>query len=107
MRNAYKINLKGRDNLGKLIINGRLTLQWSVEKQCDFRDLIYLALNSVQWRALVNTVIHFRFHKRRRNSWPAEWLSASHAELCSTEFVKISYNGVEHRESFTLSLRIM
>jgi hypothetical protein len=41
---------------------------------CEGVDWILLAQDRDQWRATVNT---FGFHKRRRISWLAEWLSAS------------------------------
>jgi hypothetical protein len=56
---------------GKIPI-GRPRLRWDDnirtnlrEIGCEDVDWMYLAQVRYQWRALVNTVIKFRFHKRR------------------------------------------
>jgi hypothetical protein len=49
-------------------------------------DLIHLAQDREQWRALVNTVMKFGFHKIG-HSWAAERLAASQEGLSSMELV--------------------
>jgi hypothetical protein len=53
----------------------------------DGADWIKLAQDRDQWWALENTVMNFRFHKRRGISWLAETLLASQDGLCSMELV--------------------
>jgi hypothetical protein len=48
---------------------------------------IYLAQNRDQVRVLWTRLWTFGFHKRREISWPAERLSASEGELCSTDLM--------------------
>jgi hypothetical protein len=67
MRNAYRIllgNLKGRDHSEDLGVDGRIILRQILGKQSEKawtgrRD---------QWRALMNTVMKFGFHKTREIS---------------------------------------
>jgi hypothetical protein len=66
----YKMDLKGK---------GLVSLGW-----------IHLAKNRVQWRALLNTVMKLRVHKRRGISLLAELLSASQEGLCSIELVNFT-----------------
>jgi hypothetical protein len=58
-------------------VDWRIFLRW-----CEGVDWTKLAQSRVQWRALVNTVMHFRFHKIREISWLAELRSSSHEGPC-------------------------
>jgi hypothetical protein len=75
-------------------------------KCCAFlcNDILFysMSLNDFyQWRLLWTRSWTFGFHKRRRISWLAEWLSASQERLCSVELL-ILYNSVYHFRTFFL-----
>jgi hypothetical protein len=53
----YSEILKGRDHLGDLGIDRRITLKWILKKHVKGVDWIHLAQDRDQWLALVNTVI--------------------------------------------------
>jgi hypothetical protein len=65
MRNAYSIlvrKLKRRDHLEDIGVDGRIILEWVLEKYgVKIVDWMHLAQDKDQWRALVNTVINFWF----------------------------------------------
>jgi hypothetical protein len=59
MKNAHRIlseNVKGRDHLGYLGVDGRMILKW-ILKNREFDDWIHLALDRVHWRTVVNTLM--------------------------------------------------
>jgi len=49
-----------------------------------------------KWRALVNAVMNFGFHKMRRIFWLAENQLASQEGLCSTELVMYAHTSWYH-----------
>jgi hypothetical protein len=63
--NAYKVlaeNLKGREHLEDLWVDGKILLEWILGKQGgEVVDWIRLAQYRDQWLALVNTVTKLRF----------------------------------------------
>jgi len=52
-------NLKGRDHLEDLGVDGRIILEWLLGRE-DV-DWIRLALHRSQWRAIVTTVLKLQF----------------------------------------------
>jgi hypothetical protein len=52
----WRGDLRDRDHLEDLSIDGRIKLKW-VFKKCDGIDL---AQNRTRWRAFVNAVVKFR-----------------------------------------------
>jgi hypothetical protein len=50
---------------------GKIILDW-MKVSVGGVDWIHLALDRDYWRAVLNTVMNFGFHKRRGMSWPAE-----------------------------------
>jgi len=54
VRNAYSIligkNLKGRDHLGDLSVDGPIKVKWILKKKCEVAQVRH------QWRSLVTTV---------------------------------------------------
>jgi hypothetical protein len=57
-------NLKGRDHAEYVTIDERIILERILEKRWEVMDWIHLAQDRDQWRALVNTVMNLRVHKR-------------------------------------------
>jgi hypothetical protein len=54
-------NLKGRDHLEDISIDGRMILEWILgNKLWQDVDWMHLAQDRYQWRALVNTVMNLR-----------------------------------------------
>jgi hypothetical protein len=53
-------NLKGRDHFVDLGIDGRIILNWIVEKRWKGGDWIHLAQDGDRCRALVNTAMNVR-----------------------------------------------
>jgi hypothetical protein len=51
-------NLRERDHLEDLDVEGRITLKWVIKKQEGEMDWIRLAQDLDKWWALVNTVIN-------------------------------------------------
>jgi hypothetical protein len=51
-------NLKGRDHMEDLGVDGRIILEWILGVGVDW---IHLAQDRDQWQTLVNTVISLRF----------------------------------------------
>jgi len=63
-RGVYRVlvrNLRERDHLGDLDVDGRIILRW-IFRQWEVRgmDWIKLAQDRDKWRALVNTVMNLR-----------------------------------------------
>jgi len=61
----------------------RIFKKWDEEARSE---LIWLRID--RWRALVNAVMNFGFHKTLEISWPSEDLLASQKGLCSIELVQ-------------------
>jgi hypothetical protein len=91
MRKTYKI--LARKPEGKKPC-GRSRRWWEDNIRMDLREIgwevvdwIHRAEHRDRWRAAVNTVMNFGFHKRRAVSWLNERLLASQGGLCSMELV--------------------
>jgi hypothetical protein len=57
----YWVELKGRDHLGILGVDGRIILKWILIKtRCDYVDWINLVYARDKWGVPVSTVINFR-----------------------------------------------
>jgi hypothetical protein len=56
-------NLKGTDHLKDLGINGRTILKLILQK---YGMRMYTRTNWVQWQAVMNLIMNYRFHKSRR-----------------------------------------
>jgi hypothetical protein len=50
-------NLKIRDNLGDLDINGRIILKFILKRGCNGVGWLYLTQDRVQWQVLVKIVM--------------------------------------------------
>jgi hypothetical protein len=57
----YLENLKGRDLLGDLGIDGKVIVRHLRKTGCKGVDWIHLAQDRVQWQALVSTVMNLYF----------------------------------------------
>jgi hypothetical protein len=56
-------NLKGRDHLEDLSVDGKIILEWIREIGWEGVDWMHLAQDKDQWRALVKTVMNVGFIK--------------------------------------------
>jgi hypothetical protein len=56
---------EGRNHLEDPDVNGRIILKWIFRKWDRGMDWIDLAQDRDRWRALVNVVMNFGFHKMR------------------------------------------
>jgi hypothetical protein len=54
-------NLNREDHLEALCLDGRITLQWILEKGWEHVDRIHLAQGRSQWWAVVNTIMNLHF----------------------------------------------
>ena len=61
-------DLKKRDYLENLGVDGRIILKWLFKKWNGGMDRIYLVQDSDRWRALVNAVKNLRIPKMREVS---------------------------------------
>jgi hypothetical protein len=62
-RGVYRVlvgNLRGRDHLEDLGVDGRILFKWVVKNWDGGMDWIYLAQDRDGWRALVNAVMNLR-----------------------------------------------
>jgi hypothetical protein len=91
-RNAYRISMGKPEGKRPL---GRKKQRWEHNIKIDLREIgwdgmdwIDLAQDRDQWRATVNTVINFAFHKISGNSSVAERLVASQEGFSSIELVQ-------------------
>jgi hypothetical protein len=65
--------LKGRDHAEDLDINGKIILEWILEKLGrENVDWIHLSQDRDHWQTPVNTVMKLWFHKRRGIFCPSE-----------------------------------
>jgi hypothetical protein len=76
-------DLRKRDHLQNLGLDGRIILKCIYKKWNGGMDQIYLAQNSDRWWALVNAVMNFRIPQNAGNFLIDESLLASQEELCS------------------------
>jgi hypothetical protein len=53
-------NLRERDNLEDQGVNGRIIMRW-IFRQLEF--VVWTGQVWLRWRALLNAVMNFRFHK--------------------------------------------
>jgi hypothetical protein len=51
-------NLKGRDHLEDIGIDGRIVLEWILRKQWEGVDCMYLAQDKDWWHTVVNAVMY-------------------------------------------------
>jgi hypothetical protein len=63
---------EGKNHLEDLGVDGRITLKWTFKKWDGGMEWIDLAQERNRWRAVMNAVMDFRFHKMREVSWLAE-----------------------------------
>jgi hypothetical protein len=62
-------NLKGRDYLEDLLLDGKIIIEWFLGKEgWEGMDWMYLALDRKQWLALGNVVMNLQVLKKVGNS---------------------------------------
>jgi hypothetical protein len=53
-------HLKGRDHSEDLGVDGKIILEWILGKRWENVDWIHVALDRVQWRAIVKKIMKLR-----------------------------------------------
>jgi hypothetical protein len=93
-------NLKGRDYLGDLSVDGRVILKWILTNFYGGMWTVSIWLRIGNWRALVNTVMNLRVPQKTENlliSWATTSLSrmilihgvSYLTHICATPFPRI------------------
>jgi hypothetical protein len=74
---------EGKNHLEDLGVDGWMTLKLTFKKWDGGLEWIDLAQERDRWRAVVNEVMDFRFHKIRGVSWLTEDLLSPQEGQCS------------------------
>jgi hypothetical protein len=74
-------NLRERDNLGYLSVDGRIILRWIFRKWDGVKDWTELAQDRDRWRAFVNAVMNLRVQYNAGNLTTCKPVSFSRRTL--------------------------